>query len=167
MFFLKESARQRVEKAQEQNKRAMEKNYKQSKSVKYFVNPNGCFIVYTRCPDSHGYVPMTFPQIEFTWKTESLIEQILLHRLIYKSYYGEIPNGMVVRHKCDNPSCINPLHLELGTRGDNAHDCKVRGRGKSLKNLAINQIWIDGSGGEIWERTKRAEIIWNPASIPV
>lgn len=38
---------------------------------------------------------------------------------------------MVVRHKCDNPSCCNPEHLEIGTQRDNVHDCIKKGRNKN------------------------------------
>jgi len=38
---------------------------------------------------------------------------------------GRDPTGNIVRHNCDNPSCVNPYHLELGTHRDNVHD-KIR-----------------------------------------
>ncbi|SOR54315.1 Phage protein [Yersinia phage fPS-10] len=43
--------------------------------------------------------------------------------------FGEIPNGLVVRHKCDNPKCFKIEHLELGTAKDNNDDKMKRGRG--------------------------------------
>jgi hypothetical protein len=42
--------------------------------------------------------------------------------------YGEIPKGMVIRHKCDNPACCNIEHLEIGTPLDNVNDMIERGR---------------------------------------
>ncbi len=50
------------------------------------------------------------------------------HRLSYREFKGEIPFGMVVRHKCDYPPCCNPEHLIVGTMGDNMQDCVERGR---------------------------------------
>lgn len=50
------------------------------------------------------------------------------HRVAYTLIHGEIPAGLVVRHKCDNPRCVNPNHLELGTQKDNAQDSMDRNR---------------------------------------
>lgn len=50
------------------------------------------------------------------------------HREAYRQSKGPIPEGMCVRHKCDNRLCCNPSHLELGTIADNNTDCIERGR---------------------------------------
>jgi hypothetical protein len=50
------------------------------------------------------------------------------HRVSYRVFKGPIPEGLILRHTCDNPSCINPDHLIPGTMKENAHDRDSRGR---------------------------------------
>jgi hypothetical protein len=55
-------------------------------------------------------------------------KQLLAHRLMWEAIKGPIPQGMCVLHRCDNPPCVRPSHLFLGTKGDNRRDCAAKGR---------------------------------------
>lgn len=55
------------------------------------------------------------------------------HRVSWKIYKGEIPEGLFVLHRCDNRRCVNPDHLFIGTNNDNMQDMKSKGRSRSLR----------------------------------
>lgn len=72
------------------------------------------------CPE--GYYMMRCPQNG---------NSTMLHRVVFWQTHNLTPEdikGLVVRHKCDNPRCVNPEHLDIGTRGDNNRDRAERGR---------------------------------------
>lgn len=52
----------------------------------------------------------------------------LTHRLSYRLFVGEIPSGLKICHRCDNPPCIRPDHLFLATQKENIDDMMVKGR---------------------------------------
>jgi len=64
---------------------------------------------------------------------------ISAHRLAYTLCIGAIPYGMYVLHHCDNPPCVNPAHLFLGTQLDNLHDRDSKKRNGQTK-LTEDQV---------------------------
>lgn len=67
----------------------------------------------------YGYFAITRDGIE---------RKVKAHRAAYAEAFGDFDSNLCVLHRCDNPSCVNPEHLFLGTRLDNARDAVSKGR---------------------------------------
>jgi len=80
------------------------------KKVDKTSHPNNCWI-WIAAKDGRGYGFFTYHG-----------KQIRSHRVSWIFKYGDIPDNLHVLHHCDNPSCVNPDHLFLGTRKDNMQD---------------------------------------------
>lgn len=80
-------------------------------------------------------------------------EHVRAHRVSYELHRGPIPDGFFVMHKCDNPSCVNPEHLDIGTAMDNVadmvskdrHTYGERTKKSKLTNLAVSVIRESGA----------------------
>lgn len=83
----------------------------------YVVSVEGCYFTDEYGIDSRGRLRTTIGGKEYK-----------VHRLVYEEEHGEIPEGAACYHKCDNPSCINPDHIFLGTHQDNMTDMVKKGR---------------------------------------
>jgi len=65
------------------------------------------------------------------------------HRVSWELAFGEIPPGMLVCHHCDNPPCVRPDHLFLGTNHDNVKDSVAKGRFNSTPNVGNSRLTAD------------------------
>jgi hypothetical protein len=66
------------------------------------------------------------------------------HRVAYELAHGPIQEGMFVLHSCDNPPCVNPAHLRVGTAADNAQDAVKRDRvAYGRRQSRVRWTWHD------------------------
>ena len=88
------------------------------------------------------------------------------HRVSWSLLNGDIPNGHVIRHSCDNPSCVRPSHLELGTQSENLADRRKTDRTSVLPRpsnediLAIRYCYATGR----WSQGDLAEMFLGDGS---
>lgn len=79
-----------------------------------------------------GYGNLTFKQVSRN-----------AHKVAYELVHGDVPAGMFVLHRCDNPPCCNPEHLYVGTQNDNMQDRARRGRaGIKLTTEQAKDIFV-------------------------
>jgi hypothetical protein len=74
------------------------------------------------------------------------------HRISWEFSNGDVPEGMCVLHTCDNPRCVNPNHLYLGSHKDNAQDRERRQRGNQPKGSASGRSKL--SADQVFEIRK-------------
>ena len=82
----------------------------------------------TGCWEWTGTLRKGYGRLIIGSRTEKTRKSVSAHRLSYETFNGKITDGMFVCHKCDNPSCVNPEHLFLGTRQDNVNDREAKNR---------------------------------------
>jgi len=91
-------------------------DYRRNFRRNFYISDSGCW-EWVGSMDRNGYG-------SFSMNGKSMGA----HRASWLLYEGDIPEGMLLCHKCDNPSCVNPGHLFLGTQSDNMRDAYNKGR---------------------------------------
>jgi hypothetical protein len=116
----------------------------------YTVTPSGCWEWSGAQTLSCGYGVLTINRV-----------RVRAHRLAWELVHGPVPAGMFVCHHCDNPRCVRPAHLFLGTPRDNVEDMIAKGRAvlaagprgsghgmAKLDESAVARILRRGNAGE-------------------
>lgn len=101
--------------------------------TKHTVEPNGCWR-FSGKPGSDGYGKL---------KTNGTT--VRAHRAYYTAYVGLVPDNLWVLHHCDNPMCVNPEHLYVGTQLDNERDKDARGRRAPSPSVACPETLPRGA----------------------
>jgi hypothetical protein len=112
-----------------------EKAYRQAAPIQYYIDENGCHISKSHNLDKDGY-----PRVHRFGK------HLRMSRYVWSiANNREIPRGMLIMHTCDNPLCINPDHLRLGTHAENMQDRNLKGRcrhGSNHPHAKLNEAKV-------------------------
>lgn len=92
--------------------------------------PNECWPWKGTTPDGYGQF----------WSSRK--EKDGAHRVIWRMFFGDIPEGMFVCHRCDTRACVNPAHLFLGTPKDNTDDMMRKGRWSGGRKPGFHNAYL-------------------------
>jgi len=114
--------------------------------------PGQAIIAFWNKVNKDGSIPAHCPELGQCWEwTGGLTSQgygsivyggenTVSHRVAWKLAYGKIPPKMVILHKCDNPKCVRPEHLSMGTHQNNSDDMVAKNRSNSL--IKTNKLTV-------------------------
>jgi hypothetical protein len=68
---------------------------------------------------------------------------LVAHRAVWEARIGPVPEGMILCHSCDNPSCVNPSHLFLGTHQDNSADMVYKNRQAKGEKIFLTKLDVE------------------------
>ena len=110
---------------------------------KFITEPNsGCWIWFA-ASDDKGY-----GRFRIGSKLDGSRQNAIAPRVSWLIYRGDLPEELCVLHRCDNPACVNPDHLFLGTHLDNMHDCVQKNRtSKGERHSRIQKAHIKPGPG--------------------
>lgn len=102
--------------------------------------------------NKNGSIPLHRPELGHCWEwiggftgkygsfKDGIGNRISAHRFSWELAFGNIPEELIVCHSCDNPKCVNPSHLFLGTHQDNTDDMNKKARGSYGENRPASKL---------------------------
>lgn len=121
------------------------------------AHPDGC-LIWTGALDDHGYGRIS--------RGAQGNGYARTHRVAWElAHEADIPDGMIICHRCDNPPCCNPDHLFVGTHEDNSQDMMSKDRGRG--QIPVGQAHPNArlSDAQVAELRILAPVIGNYASL--
>ncbi len=109
------------------------------KKIKWDIDPlTGCWNTPSGRDNGEGYKYISYydPVVKKT-------KRMGAHRMSYIIFNGKIPKGKNIMHSCDNPACVNPDHLSVGTRIQNTQDMMNKGRNRGIEKGGVRQKLTD------------------------